>query len=68
MKFAVTSYLVRNMSKGLYRGKPLEDHSKEELIDLIVDLMVQRMVKPAPQPCYDLVQGADGVWAVNEKD
>lgn len=54
------------MSKGMYRGKPLEDFSKEELIDLVVELVMQR--HPGMRECRDLVQGADGVWAVDEKD
>lgn len=54
------------MSKGMYRGKPLEDFTKEELIDLVVELVMQR--NPGLRPCRDLVQGPDGVWAVDEKD
>ena len=48
------------MSKGLYRGKPLESFTKEELIDLVVELVMQR--NPGLRECIDLVQGSDGVW------
>lgn len=54
------------MSKGSFRGKPLEDFSKEELIDLVMELVMQR--NPRLRECRDLVQGPDGVWAVDEKD
>jgi hypothetical protein len=54
------------MSKGMYRGKPLETFSKEELIDLVVMLVTQH--QQGLREAIDLEQGPDGVWAVNEKD
>lgn len=33
------------MSKGSYRGRPLEDYSKEQLIDIVVEVIEQSVAR-----------------------
>ena len=53
------------MSKGSYRGKPLEDYSKEELIEMVVMLATQH--QQALREAIDLHKVGE-IWQVNEKD
>jgi hypothetical protein len=53
------------MSKGSYRGRPLESYSKEELIEMVVMLATQR--QQDLREAIDLVE-IGGVWQVNERD
>jgi len=64
------------MSKGSYRGRPLESYSKEELIDIVVEAVERASIRLNNRTSQqredddyrDMAQRPDGVWAVNERD